>query len=222
MNDRDVNEVAFDDRYPNLADVKAIVAAATPALRQDLTLRLSAAGLTLAAFAQDSEELRGSLFAQTDSWVLTGGAAELARPFFLAALQAEAPVLGLISGDRSSLRHILAQGAAGVLRFPSRPEALRAAAAALGEGLAVWEPDEEPGEAPGEAPDGALLAVLSPRELEVLERVAAGLPNKVIARQLSLSPNTVKFHLQAAFDKLGVNSRAEAVAMAIRRGELAV
>jgi DNA-binding NarL/FixJ family response regulator len=63
---------------------------------------------------------------------------------------------------------------------------------------------------------------LSPRELEVLECVAAGLPNKVIARQLTLSPNTVKFHLQAAFDKLGVNSRAEAVAMAIRRGELAV
>lgn len=218
MNDRDVNEVAFDDRYPNLADVKAIVAAATPALRQDLTLRLSAAGFTLAAVAQDSDELRGSLFAQTDSWVLTGGAAELARPFFLAALQAEVPVLGLISGDRSSLRHILAQGAAGVLRFSSQPEALRAAAAALGEGLAVWEPDEEP----GEAPDGVSLAVLSPRELEVLERVAAGLPNKVIARQLSLSPNTVKFHLQAAFDKLGVNSRAEAVATAIRRGELAV
>jgi len=217
VNDRDANAVAFADRYPNLADVKAIVAAATPALRQDLALRLSAGGFTLAALAQDPEELRSSLFAQTESWVLTGGAAEIARPFFLTALQAEAPVLGLISGDRSSLRAILSRGAAGVLGFSSNPEAMRAAAAAIGEGLAVWEPDEEHEEAPGAAP-----APLSPRELEILQRVAAGLPNKVIARQLSLSPNTVKFHLQEAFDKLGVNSRAEAVATAIRRGELAV
>lgn len=198
--------------------MKAIVAAASPALRQELALRLSAGGFILAALAQDSEELRALVFAQTDSWVLTGGAAELARPFFLAALQAEVPVLGLISGDRSSLRHILTRGAAGVLRFSSHPDAMRAAAVALGEGLAVWEPDDEQ----DEAFDGVVPAALSPRELEILERVAAGLPNKVIARQLALSPNTVKFHLQAAFDKLGVKSRAEAVATAIRRGELAV
>ena len=197
--------------------MKAIVAAATPALRQELALRLSAGGFALAALAQDSEELRASLFALTESWVLTGGSAELARPFFNTALQAEAPVLGLVSGDRSSLRGILTQGAAGVLGLASGPEAMRAAAAAISKGLAVWEPDEDQDQAPGAAP-----APLSPRELEVLECVAAGLPNKVIARRLSLSPNTVKFHLQAAFDKLDVNSRAEAVAMAIRRGELAV
>jgi len=126
-------------------------------------------------------------------------------------------VLGLVSGDRSSLRGILTQGAAAVLGFTSSSEVMRAAATAIGEGLAVWEPDEEPAEVPR-----AASTPLSPREREVLNRVAAGLPNKLIARELSLSPNTVKFHLQAAFDKLGVNSRAEAVAMAIRRGELAV
>jgi len=197
--------------------VKAIVAAATPALRQDLALRLSAGGFSLAASAQDEEELRALLFTQRDSWVLTGGPAIFARPFFHTAIQAQVPVLGLISGDRSNLRGILTQGAAGVLGFVPSPDAMRAAAAAIGEGLAVWEPDEEQDELMRAAP-----APLSPRELEVLERVATGLPNKVIARQLSLSPNTVKFHLQAAYDKLGVTSRAEAVAVAIRRGELAV
>jgi LuxR family maltose regulon positive regulatory protein len=56
----------------------------------------------------------------------------------------------------------------------------------------------------------------------VLELAGAGLSTKEVARQLGISPNTVKFHLQASFEKLGVGSRAEAVIAAIRRGELAV
>jgi DNA-binding CsgD family transcriptional regulator len=63
---------------------------------------------------------------------------------------------------------------------------------------------------------------LSPRERTVLELTGAGLSTKEVARRLGISPNTVKFHLQAAFDKLGVASRAEAVMVAIRCGELSV
>lgn len=57
-------------------------------------------------------------------------------------------------------------------------------------------------------------ATLSPRELEVLDLVAAGLSNDAIGRQLFLSQATVKSHLVHVFGKLGVDSRTAAVAAA--------
>lgn len=53
---------------------------------------------------------------------------------------------------------------------------------------------------------------LSPRELEVLQLLAAGQANKEIARALGVSPNTVKTHLARLFEKLGAGSRTEAIA----------
>jgi DNA-binding NarL/FixJ family response regulator len=63
---------------------------------------------------------------------------------------------------------------------------------------------------------------LTSREREILGLVASGTSNKGIARSLSVSANTVKFHLAAVFDKLNAATRAEAVAEAIRRGELSL
>lgn len=54
--------------------------------------------------------------------------------------------------------------------------------------------------------------LLTPRELEVLSAMAKGQSNKEIARSLSISLHTVKFHVEAIFRKLGVRARAEAVA----------
>ncbi|MDO5617882.1 MAG: response regulator transcription factor [Kocuria sp.] len=59
---------------------------------------------------------------------------------------------------------------------------------------------------------------LSPRELEVLEKVAQGASNAVIARELFLSETTVKSHLVHVFDKLSARSRTEAVAKARELG----
>lgn len=55
---------------------------------------------------------------------------------------------------------------------------------------------------------------LSPREVEVLEQLAKGLSNKVIARELEIEETTVKLHLRSLFKKLGVNNRTEAVIVA--------
>jgi DNA-binding NarL/FixJ family response regulator len=63
---------------------------------------------------------------------------------------------------------------------------------------------------------------LTSRERQILALVASGTSNKGIARTLSVSANTVKFHLAAVFDKLNAATRAEAVAEAIRRGELSL
>ena len=70
-----------------------------------------------------------------------------------------------------------------------------------------------------ESPGGE---VLTAREYEVLELVAAGLPNKAIARELGISEHTAKFHVGSLLGKLGVGSRTEAVTVATRRGLLSV
>jgi two-component system NarL family response regulator len=59
---------------------------------------------------------------------------------------------------------------------------------------------------------------LSPREIEVLQRMAAGKSNKEIGAELFISEGTVKTHLKSIFSKLDVVSRTEAVATATRRG----
>ncbi|HEX4654339.1 MAG TPA: response regulator [Mycobacteriales bacterium] len=61
-------------------------------------------------------------------------------------------------------------------------------------------------------------ADLSPREVEVLDLVGAGLPNKLVARRLDISINTVGNHVRNILYKLGAHSRLEAVAVAIRTG----
>ena len=61
---------------------------------------------------------------------------------------------------------------------------------------------------------------LSDREREVLHLVADGLSNKEIGRALTISERTARFHVTSIFNKLGANTRAQAVAVAGQRGLL--
>ena len=61
---------------------------------------------------------------------------------------------------------------------------------------------------------------LTPRELQVLQLIRDGSKNKQIADQLSISENTVNFHIKNIVDKLGANDRTHAVTIAVRRGLL--
>ncbi len=67
-------------------------------------------------------------------------------------------------------------------------------------------------------PAGEVADHLTEREADLLRLVAQGLPNKAIAQRLSLSENTVKYHLKNILQKLGVQNRTEAAAYAIRNG----
>ena len=63
---------------------------------------------------------------------------------------------------------------------------------------------------------------LTPRELEVLELLAQGLPNKAIAARLGISDQTVKFHVAAICGKLGAANRTDAARRALRLGVISL
>lgn len=64
----------------------------------------------------------------------------------------------------------------------------------------------------------AIEEALTPRETQVLELLAEGLPNRAIAGRLAISDQTVKFHVASISGKLGASNRTDAVRRAVRRG----
>jgi DNA-binding NarL/FixJ family response regulator len=66
--------------------------------------------------------------------------------------------------------------------------------------------------------DGAYEEALTAREVQVLELLAEGLPNKAIAARLAISDQTVKFHVASIAGKLGAANRTDVVRRAVRRG----
>jgi DNA-binding NarL/FixJ family response regulator len=129
------------------------------------------------------------------------------------------PTLALV-GDDADASAALAAGARGVMQREVGGAGLHAALQAVQYGLTVLDPSfaalaAPPPAAPEPEP---LEQALTARELEVLEHVAAGLSNKRIARKLSISEHTVKFHLNGILAKLDADTRTEAVVSALRRG----
>jgi DNA-binding NarL/FixJ family response regulator len=73
-------------------------------------------------------------------------------------------------------------------------------------------------EAAAELADHAGEDHLTAREIEVLQLIASGNANKLIADQLSISEETVKFHITNMLSKLGANDRTHAVTIGLKRG----
>jgi two-component system, NarL family, nitrate/nitrite response regulator NarL len=74
------------------------------------------------------------------------------------------------------------------------------------------------GHNPGKTAGSPTARPLSARQMQVLALIAQGKPNKVVARELGLSENTVRVHVSAMFVQLGVNSRTAAVLVAQQIG----
>ena len=68
------------------------------------------------------------------------------------------------------------------------------------------------------SPHAEIVDALTAREVQVLELLAEGLPNKAIAGRLRISDQTVKFHVSSIAGKLGAANRTDAVRRAVRRG----
>lgn len=137
----------------------------------------------------------------------------------LAALRAEYPgvAVAMISAheDPVTVRRALAHGAAGYLTKRAGLDELQQGLRAV---LACehWLPPslrEAVARAPEDAGDrdvAARLATLSPQQFKVLTRVASGRLNKQIADELGIQERTVKAHMSAIFEKLGVRNRTQA------------
>jgi two-component system, NarL family, response regulator YdfI len=136
------------------------------------------------------------------------------------------PVLLLVDNPARWASGALPPGVRGVLPRNATPAEIAAAIEAVAAGLYVFHPaelDSLPMPHPREseiAPELAepLLEPLTPREIEVLQLLSAGLGNKEIAARLNISEHTAKFHVASIMGKLGAASRTEAVTLGIRHG----
>jgi two-component system, NarL family, nitrate/nitrite response regulator NarL len=135
-----------------------------------------------------------------------------------AELLATTPTV-LVVESAARVPELLAAGARGVLwrdldgeRLGAAIQAVLAGATVLDEGMVPVLLERKAAQAPG--------VELTPRETEVLGLMAEGLSNKLIAARLGISEHTAKFHVNAVLDKLGAETRTEAVVRAARQGLL--
>jgi two-component system nitrate/nitrite response regulator NarL len=140
-----------------------------------------------------------------------------------------APVVMLtMSREDADLSAALRAGARGYLLKDMEPEALLPAleAALRGDNVVAQElvgtlaglVRGDGGPAHAAPPRAAPFAELTPRELEILECIAGGASNKMIARALDIVDGTVKLHVKAILRKLGLRSRVEAAVAAVGQG----
>lgn len=150
---------------------------------------------------------RSSIEVGVIGWVISPGDGK----FILDQLRgrASAPRIIVYTGAPSSTvaPQVMAHGGAAFVSKSEQPDFLIDTIAAVAEGrmlfpfLDIRAIHQNP------------LSTLTRRELEVLSLLAAGQSNKQIAETQSVSPNTVKFHVRNLFEKLGVHSRSQAVAL---------
>ncbi|MDD3518608.1 MAG: response regulator [Chromatiales bacterium] len=128
------------------------------------------------------------------------------------------------STEERDLVESLRNGAQGYLLKDMEPNELVDALDDIVQGKTVVAPDLAPVLA--RVVQGQTVALdepgpfdsLTPRETEILQLLAEGQSNKVIARNLGISDGTVKLHVKAILRKLGVHSRVEAAVLAVQQG----
>jgi DNA-binding NarL/FixJ family response regulator len=206
--------------------VRILVADDHSLFRDGLVSLLEAAGHQIIGQAADGEaavqqarRLQPDLVLLDVSMPGMGGLQALR---LIKAERPEAQVVMLTVSDDETLFEALEAGAQGyllkslgaeefleMLEGVARGEAAltRKTAARLIDGLAHGR------RRPEDAPDR-----LTPRESALLTLVASGMSNKAIAREMSISENTVKYYMKSILQKLGVRNRTEAAAYALQAG----
>jgi two-component system nitrate/nitrite response regulator NarL len=128
-------------------------------------------------------------------------------------------VMITVSDQRDDLVSALQAGADGYLLKDMEPEAMLEALRQAADGRTVVSDDlthHLVAAVRGDArPPSAAAAGLTEQELRILERIAGGLPNKLIGRELNIAEGTVKVHVKHILRKLGLRSRVEAAVWAV-------
>jgi DNA-binding NarL/FixJ family response regulator len=192
--------------------IRVVVAARSSVVRAGLeSVVRSSSSLELAG-AVDWALMHGSTEFEADVMLLDAGD----TPPELPAL----PVVLLIdTTDATLVTAALRSGILGVLSREATAEEIESAIQAVNAGLVVVTAGSLTELLSELRPAAeALAAPLSDRELEVLNLIAEGHSNKLIAQSLGISEHTVKTHVASILAKLEAGSRTEAVSQAIRRG----
>ena len=139
----------------------------------------------------------------------------------IAAIRAEFPsariiVLTTYAGDVQAVEALRAGASGYLLKGMLRRELLQTIRAMHSGRRHI------PAEIALEIAQHAVDDVLTEREVAVLQRVAAGKSNRLIAAELSISESTIKAHMKSILPKLDANSRTHAVMIALKRGILDV
>ena len=165
------------------------------------------------------DELSGSLEAnsETDLVLLDlamPGVKGLSGLMYLRAQYPEIPVVVVSANeDPAAIRRSIEFGASGFIPKSLPVETIRDAVKSVLDGDVWTPPDLDLGESgDGESADlVARLATLTPQQVRVLMMLSEGLLNKQIAYKLNVSEATIKAHVSAILQKLGVDSRTQAV-----------
>jgi DNA-binding NarL/FixJ family response regulator len=198
-----------------------------PTVREGLCLVLEREGFAVVARAGTAEEGHAAIVETNPSVALVdvdlpdGSGVELTRR--LLRRDARFGVL-LYTGldDPGVLEDALASGARGFTLKTSDPATMLNAVRAVAAGGSFIDPGVRHRLAA--ATDGVFPRerTLTVREREVLSRLAEGQSIEEIAAELVLSTETIRTHVRNAMGKLGTRTRAHAIVVALRRGELAL
>lgn len=135
----------------------------------------------------------------------------------------------ILSGyeDELLLARVMQAGATGLLRKTGGVMLLASSVRRVHRGEALHDEEEIAGalrrlrhRRDREATTEQRLARLTPREVEILQRMASGGTSEQMAKDLRMSPHTLRTHTQNIITKLGVHSKLEALVLAIRHGKV--
>lgn len=209
--------------------IRVVVADDHSLFRDGLVSLLEAAGYEIVGQVGDGQAAVEMVLETRPDLVLL----DLAMPVLngheaLKEIRASAPevkiVVLTVSDEDADLRRAIQAGAQGYLLKSLNADQFLELLAGLQEGeaaitrkmtaqLMAQMADSTTDEAPP-------AEILTARERQLLQLVSQGFSNRAIAQKLSISHNTVKYHLKNILQKLNVQNRTEAVAIAIRDGLL--
>lgn len=194
---------------------RVFVLAPTPMARAGLRAMLEEAGLEVVG-GGSGEDLLETIEADV---IVVSEEGLLEEAVTSTASDGERSLLVLAEDDQAVplLRDLPLRGW-GIVAPDAPPEELGAAVTAVGEGLVVLPRLLTDRVFQGFKTVEDLDEPLTTREHEVLELLAKGLSNRLIAGELHISEHTVKFHISSLYAKLEVSSRAEAVSRGARLG----
>jgi DNA-binding NarL/FixJ family response regulator len=203
--------------------IRVLVVAPYAALRAGLQALLAGEeDLALVSEAAGSAELE-ALLPEVSPDVVVADLNGSDGPHMIAVVATSEAGLVALGERRGGYRQLAGQPLRGWAYLLKEADGAEIAAAirAVAAGLVVLDRSlaaELAGASPATSEAAAGSESLTPREREVLQLMAEGLPNKAIARKLGISLHTAKFHVASILGKLDAGSRTEAVAAGARRG----